>query len=573
MILGPDGKELVFEEKRSINLDQYLRFLTEAPNSSVVTPQRSFSISAVYACIKILADAVAMTPFGLFRQTPGSPEIEQIFEGPLAVISKNPSSLFNRFTFWQSMISSLNGWGNAYAGIIRNASRLPTQLIYFLPEMVSIVDTEDPRYRYLRGETPYVYQVSTGMETFFLMPRDMVHLALISHDGIQGMSPIGLNQATFQVANEQVEYGRSFYAAGGKITGVIESPLKSSRDAAVEFVNWFNTFYGGDNSGRIAFLPNGLTYKAVGVVSPEDADWVEARKLSRNEIASIFRVPSYLLGDLDRATWGNVAQLSEEFVRYSLQPLYTLIEDELNRKLLENSASLYYQFDPSILLRGTATERFANYSTAITSGFMSRSEVRLREGLPYEPELDAFVTMPGSGEVPGTSEITPADDPVRELVAEVEARSQFLARELQLLQTSVIQSKICTDQKLEEQDLILDRRLAEQLVRVDEKLELSKGDLDNVQFGLENLIAERVEEVEEGINKFRSEVEEGNKAQVKHNSDFKMRGTKHQNAIVGLREQLETKAKLIAELEGKLSICIEQINGLRNQIERLQVDS
>lgn len=580
MILGPNGKEYVSPvEKRSINLDQYLRFLTDAPASQIVTPQKSLSISAVYACIRILADAIAMTPIKLFSQTPGSLEIEQIFDGPLARITKNPSSLFNRFTFWHSLISSLNGWGNGYAGIIRNAStRLPEQLIFFPAEMVSVQDTTDPRYKFLRGETPYIYQVSTGMETFFLRPRDMIHIVLISYDGIQGMSPIGLNQATFQVANEQVEYGRSFYASGGKITGVIESPLKSTRESAVEFVEWFNTFYSGTGSARIAFLPNGLTYKAAGVVNPEDADWVEARKMSRNEIASIFRVPSYLLGDLDRATWGNVAQLSEEFVRYTLQPLYTVIEDEMNRKLLDNSASLYYQFDPSILLRGTATERFENYNTAITAGFMSRSEVRLREGMPHVPELDAFVTMPGANQVgEGGSSIVPANDPNRSSLEDIETRSQFLQNELRMLQGSLIQFKLTSDHKFEEQGMLFDRRLAEQLSRVNELAAALRTnwerDLNKVVGDVEESIVKIDREVVSELEDTTRAIEANTKIQTKINSDFRMRGTKHQNAIVGVREDIAHQDKQIQALEDKLTLCTEQIHELRNTIHKLQTDS
>lgn len=420
VLLDKYGKEYVYSvEERSLNLNNYLRFLTDESTSKVITPEGSFQLATVYSCIRILADAVAMTPFGLFQGAPGDPDIRQIYQGPFARLCKNASNLFNNFTFWQSMISSLQGWGNSYAAIVRNSRGVPEQLIYLHPSSVSIIETTDPRFVFLSGEVPFVYQVSTGAQTSYVKPEDMIHLVLFTYDGLFGLSPIALHQDSMQVENEQTKYGRSFYADGAKITGVIESPLKSSRENSTEFVTWFNQFYSGSGAGRVAFLPNGLQFKQASVVNPQDAQWVDSRKLTRQEIASIFRVPVYLLGDLERATWGNVSQLSAEFVRYSLQPLYTLIETELNRKLLDNAESMFYEYDPSRLLRGTTEERYRAYNLGILGGYLSPAEARQRENLPYEPELHRFQTMPGAGQIGAGEEPEPEPDSTRSLTFDV----------------------------------------------------------------------------------------------------------------------------------------------------------
>ena len=563
MILDRYGNEYVSKpELRSLNLNNYLRFLTDTPSLKRITPEGSFSLSTVYSCIRILADAIAMTPFGLFRQTPGQPEIEQIFDGQLAQITRQASGLFNNFTFWQSMVASLNGWGNAFAVIIRGANRIPEQLIYLTPYMVSLQDTTDPRYRFLRGEVPYIYQVSTGLETFFVRPEDMVHLTLFTYDGLWGLSPIALHQDTMQVENQQTQYGKEFYTRGGKITGVIESPLKSTRDAAVEFVEWFNEFYGGQNSGQIAFLPNGLTFKQASVVNPQDAQWVEARKFTRQEIASIFRVPPYLLGDLERATWGNVSQLSEEFVRYSLQPIYTLIEIELNRKLLDNARTLYYQFDPSILLRGTTSERFSNYSIAITNGFMSRSEVRQKEGLPYEPELDAFMQMPGAAAVQDDSAQLGTEEDERSLTLpdprweELAAWRTQMTNVIQMNQNSIIQSGLLFRQQLEEWGSTYDRQIAERQERMDSRFEEQNASLAELTSSVDELSDLLISEIS-GVRATLEVRRQAIEACKNNLSEFiriqKMRGTKHQDAIVDLRATLK-------ELQ-------EKLDGYRNQME------
>lgn len=487
---GKTIKENGLGNYRQLNLNQYLQWLTAEPASTFVSPLGSLQLSTVYACIKLLADSIAMTPLKFYEKRPESRERTEITRGVFANLAKQACPLFNNFTFWQSMLVSLNGWGNAYAVIIRQDG-VPEYLIYLAPNQVSFQDTSDPRYEFLRGDTPFVYQVNTGMQTLYVLPEDMVHIISFSYDGLTGCSPVQLHQDTFQVENEQTKYGRSFYSTGGKITGVIESPRQTSRQDAIEFVTWFNEFYGGSpgqtGSGRIAFLPNGLVFKQASVVNPQDAEYVKARELTRKEIASIYRVPPYLIGDLDRATWSNVTQLSEEFVRYTLNPLYTVIETELNKKLLENSPTLYYEFDSSILLRGTVSERYSNYSVGIESGFLSPAEVREKEGLPYVEGLEYFNFSNPQTEEPVSEEdeeIDVEDDRQMEMDYLIEFRDKQLQKNFDM-QLDLEKIKLST-----------------------EKLDFRMSAIEEISQALKDLRSEVLQEVEALRSSIESEVNE-----------------------------------------------------------------
>ena len=520
-ILDHNGKEIAerLSETRDLTLENFLRIMGADPNPSYVSAKKSFTLSTVYACVRLLANSIAMTPLKLYRRERRAPEVVQVTRGPFANIARDACPLFNNFVFWQSMVISLNGWGNGYAIIIRNEG-VPQMLLYVAPYMVQFQDTSDPRYRFLRDETPYVYEVNTGMQTTFVRPEDMIHLITFTYDGLCGLSPVQLHQDTFQVENEQTKYGSSFYASGAKISGVIESPKQTSRADALEFVTWFNEIYGGNagqvGAGRVGFLPNGLTYKNAAVVNPQDAEWVEARKLSRREIASIYGVPPYLLGDLERATWSSITQLSEEFVRYTLNPLYTVIETELNRKLLENSLNLYYEFDPSVMLRGTTSERYANYATAINAGFMSPAEVREKEGLSYREELDYFLRMPGSdavGEEPNLEEERMLDAVKTEV-----AVTRALVDEQKLLSTRQKEINFETEVSIEKLRLHVDnlkeenKGLKEELVAIrdlltqttkrfdatDSFIKTNKDKNITIEETLENII-EKIENLEDSV--------------------------------------------------------------------------
>ena len=73
-----------------------------------------------------------------------------------------------------------------------------------------------------------------------------------------------------------------------------------------------------------------------------------------------------------------------EFVNDCLRPWATKDEQELGRKLLlereKGVLKLRYNFDE--LLRGDTTARYAAYNTGLQGGWLTRNEVRRKEGLP-----------------------------------------------------------------------------------------------------------------------------------------------------------------------------------------------
>lgn len=396
LILDRTGRPYPSLQQRTITWDDFIPPDWDWSYDAVnIGPKGSYRLSSVYACIKLIADAIAATPLNLKRLTrteingTDRETFTMQYQGQLALLARRPAKLYNRFTFWQTMISLLCGWGNAYALIVRNASGQPMDLVPVHPQDVSVITIYQANP--LAGEYTYNYQATVNGRTYSnIQPEDMIHLIMFSYDGIEGVSPIRLHRDTMSISDAQTKYGEAFYRTGAKITGVIESELKTSRGDSEEFVDWFNNLYTGSKGGRVGYLPGGAKFKNVSAVNPIDAEFVNSRKLTRQEIAAIFRVPLYLLGDMERATWNNLSSLGEEFVRYTLTPHYTLIQDELNRKLIGNSNLNQFVFDPTKLVAGNMADRFNSYSTAIQGGFMSRSEARLREGMAHVDELDEF---------------------------------------------------------------------------------------------------------------------------------------------------------------------------------------
>ena len=147
------------------------------------------------------------------------------------------------------------------------------------------------------------------------------------------------------------------------------------------------------SENKTLLLPADLDYKAL-TIAPEDAQFLETRKLTRSEIAGMFNVPAHMINDLEKATFSNISEQAIQFVRHSIMPWIVNWEQEINRKVFtraERLAGYYVKFNLAGLLRGTPTERAEFYSRAILDGWMTRNEVRVFEDMNPIVGLDSML--------------------------------------------------------------------------------------------------------------------------------------------------------------------------------------
>ena len=130
-------------------------------------------------------------------------------------------------------------------------------------------------------------------------------------------------------------------------------------------------------------MEQGLKYHQIGL-PPEDSQFLETRKFQRSEIASIFRVPPHMIGDLERATFSNIEQQSIEFATNTIRPWCVRLEQALNWALLsdaERAQGYYFEFVLDGLLRGDVQSRYTAYATGKQNGFLSTNDIRALENL------------------------------------------------------------------------------------------------------------------------------------------------------------------------------------------------
>ena len=362
----------------------YTFFMGGSTSGKPVNERSAMQMTAVYSCVRILAEAVAGLPLHLYKHTDSGGK-EKAVDHPLyLLLHDEPNPEMSSFVFRETLMTHLLLWGNAYAQIIRNGKGEVVALYPLMPNKMT-VDRDS------NGQLYYTYQRSNEeaptMEgtSVRLKPGDVLHIPGLGFDGLVGYSPIAMAKNAIGMAIACEEFGAKFFANGAAPSGVLEHP-GTIKDPSRVREAWQSQFGGASNSGKVAVLEEGMKYTPISI-SPEQAQFLETRKFQINEIARIFRVPPHMVGDLEKSSFSNIEQQSLEFVKYTLDPWIIRWEQSMMRVLLslDEKKEFFIKFNLEGLLRGDYQSRMNGYSIARQNGWMSANDIRELENLDRIP--------------------------------------------------------------------------------------------------------------------------------------------------------------------------------------------
>ena len=355
-------------------------FMGGSTSGKNVNERSAMQMTAVYACVRILSEAVAGLPLHLYRYNKDGGK-EKALDHPLyGLLHDEPNPEMTSFVFRETLMTHLLLWGNAYAQIIRNGKGEVIALYPLMPNKMQ-VDRDD------KGQLFYTYSRSRDeanskdSSTVVLKPDDVLHIPGLGFDGLVGYSPIAMAKNAIGMAIACEEFGAKFFANGASPSGVLEHPGILKDPERVR--NSWNAAYGGStNAHKVAVLEEGMKYTPISI-SPNEAQFLETRKFQINEIARIFRVPPHMVGDLDKSSFSNIEQQSLEFVKYTLDPWVIRWEQSLSRALFskDEKKAYFFKFNVEGLLRGDYQSRMTGYATARQNGWMSANDIRELENL------------------------------------------------------------------------------------------------------------------------------------------------------------------------------------------------
>ena len=351
-----------------------------------VNERTAMQTTAVYACVWILAEAIASLPLHVYEyQDDGGKKL--VHDHPLYyLLHDEPNPEMTSFVFRETLMSHLLIWGNAYAQIIRDGAGRVLGLYPLLPDKME-VQRDD------RGNIYYVYSRNSDENPMFkeygnikLKAEDVLHIPGLGFDGLIGYSPIAMAKNAVGMTLACEEYGASFFANGANPGGVLEHP-GVLKDPSKVRESWNSVYRGVNNAHKIAVLEEGMKYQQIGI-PPEEAQFLETRKFQINEIARLYRIPPHMVGDLDKSSFSNIEQQSLEFVKYTLDPWVIRWEQSLQRSLLlpGEKGKYFIKLNVDGLLRGDYQSRMNGYAVGRQNGWFSANDIREMENMNPIPD-------------------------------------------------------------------------------------------------------------------------------------------------------------------------------------------
>ena len=362
----------------------YAFFFGGTTSGKAVTERSAMQMTAVYSCVRILAEAIAGLPLHLYRYTPDGSKVKAVDHPLYLLLHDEPNPEMSSFVFRETLMTHLLLWGNAYAQIIRNGKGEVVALYPLMPNRMSVDRDAHGQLYYTYTRASDEAKTMTGT-TVLLPPSDVLHIPGLGFDGLVGYSPIAMAKNAIGLAIATEEYGAKFFANGAAPSGVLEHP-GTIKDPSRVREAWMSQFGGSANSGKVAVLEEGMKYTPISI-SPEQAQFLETRKFQINEIARIFRIPPHMVGDLEKSSFSNIEQQSLEFVKYTLDPWVIRWEQSIQRALLrpEEKKCYFAKFNVEGLLRGDYQSRMNGYAVARQNGWMSANDIRELENLDRIP--------------------------------------------------------------------------------------------------------------------------------------------------------------------------------------------
>lgn len=378
--------------KRSAN-NQYIepiipgRPAFESLAGVIVDPESAIRMSTVYSCVRLLSDTVSSLPVGAYVRRGRSrlPYATVYGDQPAWVNRPNPET--TRLEFYEQIVTSFKLEGNAYILTVRDDMGDVTELY--------VIDPRHIRIERLAPGEPLVYFVkikdSQGVYEQRLSDKELLHIPDFRLPGERyGLSPIAACRTTLGAAMAADTYAASYFGNAANPGGVISVPGELTEEQAADIGRDWNISHTGPyRAGKIGILSGGASFSPL-TINAQDAQLLDTRRFSVEEIARIYRVPLALLGHpvAGAMSFASVEAQNLSFVQYSLRPILERIEQSLSSLLPESDGFIRFNLDA--LLRGTTNERYDAYTKGLREGFLSLNDVHAYEDMSPIADGDQY---------------------------------------------------------------------------------------------------------------------------------------------------------------------------------------
>jgi len=374
-------------------LEEALRHGNVSAAGQSVTADSAMRVAAVFACVRLRSGALANMPVDVKRRVDDRTRVDATDHALWELFHRRPNRWQKPAQFKRMMSAHVLLKGNAYAMITRGVGGRVIALTPLHPDRMKVRQRDDLALEYL-------YTRKDGRRVLFEQ-HEILHLCGLSLDGITGLSVISYAREAIGLSMAMEQHGAAVFRNGANASGALKLPAgKTLTDQqAARLKDEFDEFRsGGSREGKVILLEDGLEFEQL-AMNAEDAQWIEARKFSRGDLAMFFGVPPHMIGDTEKSTsWGTgIEAQGQGFVTYTLEDDLTMWEEALNADCLDpiRDRDVYVRFNRNALVRSDLKTRWEAYKAGLQWGVYSPDDVLAMEdenprkdgqgGIYYDP--------------------------------------------------------------------------------------------------------------------------------------------------------------------------------------------
>jgi HK97 family phage portal protein len=368
-------------------------------------------ISTAWACVNLLAGTTASLPLMVYRTINGRREVAP--DHPLyRVLHDSPNADQTALDYWEFMAASLELKGNAFCEVDRrNDGSVIALSVPIAPDFVTVRRANNGSLE---------YQVTEKGRARMVPQENILHIRGFGGDPLGGLSTLAFGRRAFLSALAVERAASETFRQGARAVGAFmsEKDLKAEQMAdARERVT--EKYQEAVSEGRPLVLNGGWTWHALSI-NPDDAQMLQSRAFSVEEVCRFFGVPPFMIGHTEKSTsWGTgLEQQTLGFQKFTLRRRLKRIEMALEKQLLtprDRAQGVTIEFNLEGLLRGDSKSRSEFYSAALGDtqkpGWMVRNEIRALENLPPVEGWDDPIPLISQRETVSVTTPTPEAPP------------------------------------------------------------------------------------------------------------------------------------------------------------------
>lgn len=349
----------------------------------------AMKIGALYQGLTIICDTIASLPLYLYKGSDGFDEILDTDPRSIA-LTHQANDILSAFNLKRDMLKDLILYGNAYAKIDRSEGKV--NLIY-LPNSVVTPKKDNAGYYFevqgystdVNGEN-YPSEVVNYEDMFVLVKNN-------AYNSITGTGLLDYASDMFAMSSEETKYMYGLLSNGLSAKAILSVPNAFKREIKNQLRSDIKEFYSGaNNSGKLMIMEGDVRVIPLNL-TPTDLKLIENKNFTISEISRFLNIPKHMLNlDRQQGTYSNITQERLQLLTNTLTPYVTIIEQEANKKLLEDNEleqGYYFAFDTAELMKMTPEDQSAYMLKLFEQNVVTIEEVRSALGLGGDAETIA----------------------------------------------------------------------------------------------------------------------------------------------------------------------------------------